>query len=176
MKRLYVFIRKMADFSQADFIYKVKVGSSQREQVKLTAIEEYCKDCGMYFHPQSTSTDMAIDSLRSSLFPNQPVWKRHLRMVVISVDQLYRLIIDDDFELFESSSVVSRNFFYQKRNIDPNFYFEEKRRARKANTATRKRKYLKSKVADDFDSFAAGTIIIILVFLVAGFIEGHFGY
>lgn len=176
MKRIFVFIRKMSDFSPSDFVYKVKVGSSQREQVKVTAIEEYCKDCGLYFHPQSDLTDLAIESLRRSVFPNTPFWRSSLRMVLISVDQLYRLIIDDDFDLFESSVIVSSSFFFQKRNIDPIFYFEEKRQSRKAVTAIRKRKYLKSKVADDFDSFAAGTIIVILVFLVAGFIEGHFGY
>ena len=172
MKKNYLFARNLGKFSREDVLYIVSVGSSQREQVKLSLVQEYCKDCGIYFQPVSDRTDKVIANLASSLFsgclwPSLMVFK-----ATVSINQLYKMIVDDSFIAFEMTLHHQRHFFHLMRHIDP--HFQHHFPVSQSNTLLppKRRKNLKSTERESIGQAIIGFCLILLTFVVAGYICG----
>lgn len=105
-----------------DVIYQVWVGSSLREQTKLTLVEEYCKDCGLYFKQWSPLVDSALNQAKSQFRKSGNVISNPFRSVSVSISELYRMIIDDSFVTFESKIVMSRFEKWMRFNNTLDYY------------------------------------------------------
>ena len=66
MVHYYYFFRDLSNASAESVIYSVKVGEYEKDQVKLALVQEFCKDCGYYFKPVSTTSDAAVKQLEKS--------------------------------------------------------------------------------------------------------------
>lgn len=172
MKKNYLFARNLGRFSREDVLYIVSVGSSQREQVKFDLVQEYCKDCGIYFQPVSDRTDTVIRNLASSLFSGCLWPSLMVRKATVSITQLYDMIIDDSFIAFEMSHHPQRHFFHLMHHIDPHFLHHFP--ISKSNTLlpTQRRKNLKSSERESIGQAIIGFCLILLTFVVAGYICG----
>lgn len=119
MKSKYCFIRNFGHMCPGSFVYHVKVGTSDREQIKFALVQNYCKDVGIYFKKWSCEVDNAL-RLAEKAWPSK--WGLPIspfQHVSISIYELYQLIIDDGFDLYESKphATPAQSFFY--RQFDP---------------------------------------------------------
>lgn len=108
MKHKYCFLRNHGSFKPDDVIYVVMVGSSVRESAKFTLVDEYCKDCGLYFHRWSSQVDSAISQAKRQYRSDGNVIAHPFRTAVVSISELYRMIVDDSFDAYESTLVMTK--------------------------------------------------------------------
>lgn len=172
MSHYYYFVRKLNSFGVDDVVFLVRVGESQREQVKLALLREYCKDCGFYFSIRGEESDKAIELLRESVYKGWNYLFSPLKVANLSISQLYGLIIDDSIESYEKSLLQTRFSYNFRKKIDPNFLFSQNSKKNVIRPATGIRKNLKS--GERIDAFGAffGFALILAIFLFAAWLEG----
>lgn len=103
MKSKYCFLRSRGNLSPGDVIYQVWVGSYLREFTKLKLVQEYCKDCGLYFERWSPEVDSRLYREKSRFCSDGREFTSPFLSASITIDKLYAMIIDDSFESFEKS-------------------------------------------------------------------------
>lgn len=103
MKHKYCFLRNHGKFRPDDFIYTVWVGSSVREQTLFTLVDEYCKDCGLYFKLWSSQVDSTLRKAKAQFRMDDNVIAHPFRTASVTISELYEMIIDDSFVKFEES-------------------------------------------------------------------------
>lgn len=121
MKRKYCLIRNDGDLNPSSFVYVVWVGSSLRESVYLSLVEEFCKDCGWYFKRWSPIVDSALEK-RSQLARTDgtrgvTVYQMHQ----LSIFECYQTILDDSWVKLEQSHVMTPQETFMRFRHDPNF-------------------------------------------------------
>ena len=113
MKSKYCFIRHQGNLKPDSFIYHVWVGSSLRESVKLALVEEYCKDVGDYFEKWSSEVDSQLDECRARFKVSGNPLASPFKSASVTISELYKLIIDDTFDMFEASMMMSATEKYK---------------------------------------------------------------
>lgn len=103
MKSKYCFLRSRGSLSPGDVVYQVWVGSYLREFTKFKLVQEYCKDCGLYFERWSAEVDSRLDREKSRFCSDGRHFTSPFLSASITIDKLYAMIIDDSFESFEKS-------------------------------------------------------------------------
>ena len=103
MKSKYCFLRSRGNLKPGDVVYQVWVGSYLREFTKLTLVQEFCKDCGLYFEKWCPQVDSHLDEMKSKYQSDGNVFRSPFVSVSVTIDKLYALIIDDGFAAFEKS-------------------------------------------------------------------------
>lgn len=176
MSHYYYFVRNLNNFGINDVVFLVRVGDSQREQIKLALLREYCKDCGFYLRIRGEESDKAIEMLRGSVYKGWNYLFSPLKVAQLSISQLYRLILDDSIGAYEKSLVQTRFSYNFRRKIDPNFLFSQYSKKNVIRPATGTRKNLKS--GQGIDAFGAvfGFALILAVFLLVAWLEGTVQY
>lgn len=172
MKTKYCFIRNPHHFTREDVVYTVYVGTSEREQVLLTVINEYVKDTGMYFRKWSNTVDMALMELRSHLFPDSIQTRFFLRTASVNVTDLYRLIIDDSWSSFENSLTTPRAQFHLVSMLSPSFFFANSPIRKKSFAFSVQRQNLSHNVDSELISAVVNFGLILILFLIGGYLEG----
>lgn len=170
MKSYFVFVRDLGRFKPDSVVYSVSVGESEREQIKLALIKEYCKNCGLYFRQRSDRTDKTIDNLAKSLFKGSAFPRLHIRSIQVSISQLYHLIIDDSFDSLEKRYSAPKGLFRLITLIDPKPIFSPKFRITKQSACPSSRKYLKSEGRQDIYTAIIGFGLILITYVVASMI------
>lgn len=103
MKSKYCFIRRVGELEPGDVIYQVWVGSYLSEFTKLTLVQEYCKDCGLYFEKWSPQVDSHIDKAKAKFRLDANPVASPFRSASVTISKLYAMIIDDTFAKFEQN-------------------------------------------------------------------------
>lgn len=172
MKHYYYFIRVAGKFDPDDVVYKISAGSSTREQTKLALIQEYCKDCGLYFALVSDKSDSAIEKLAESLFHKGIISRLFLRIRTISVTECYRRIIDDSFHKFEDNSSERPAFFHQLSTVSFHFLPTKSNPKAEKDCHSVPRKHLSRKMEMSVQGVVFNFGVILAVFLFCAWLEG----
>lgn len=176
MVHYYYFFRDLSKASTDSVIYSVKVGENEKDQVKLALVKEFCKDCGFYFKPVSTTSDAAVKKLEKRLFPASSLYSSPMKRATVTIRDLYQLIMDDTFIFFERSLSAPRGNFlfsvFQRTKNLPTSKIQNFHKSR----PSKQRKYLKLGNAEDLNSFLIGSVIVLIIFLLSGKLEGMFVY
>ena len=109
MKSKYCFLRSSGLSSPDDFVYVVWVGSSLRELAIKSLVEEYAKDCGLYFKRWSPQVDSDIDKAGSKWRSDANGLGFAFRSISISIQELSNLIVDDSFDAMERAYTMSQS-------------------------------------------------------------------
>lgn len=176
MVSYWYFVRDLHNATKDSIVYRVKVGTSEREQVKFALVREFCRDCGLYFHQVSDVSDTAIRNFEKRLFTGSRFFTSPLRRASVTITDLYRMIIDDSFDSFEKSFAERKGTFNFHCLIDPVFYARQSQKKSLRTLPRPPRKYLKSEGAADWNSFLIGSAINIILFLIAAYLDGIFIY
>lgn len=166
MKSKYCFVRHFGKLSPGDFIYTVWVGTSTRDVVKLRLVQEYCKDTGIYFKRWDSQVDSALSLAEKPFRKSGNVTSSPFEKPSITIRQLYSMIIDDSFELFEASFVPSH--FSLWLNLRNNLNFIGYQNRKKCNTSCHpyQRKNLSRRnLRDNIVTAMVGGIVLALVCL-----------
>ena len=103
MKSKYCFIRRVGELEPNDVIYQVWVGSYLSEFTKLTLVQEFCKDCGLYFEKWSPQVDSHLDKAKARFSLDANPIASPFRSASVTISKLYAMIIDDSFATFEKN-------------------------------------------------------------------------
>lgn len=106
MKSKYCFIRCQGKLQPDTVIYHVWVGSSLREAIKLSLVEEYAKDVGYYLEKWSTEVNCRLDKERGRYSTDGNRIADPFQSASVTISQLYAMIIDGTLDLFESKIVL----------------------------------------------------------------------
>lgn len=109
MKSKYCFLRTNGLLSPGDVVYQVWVGSFLREFTKLTLVQEYCKDCGLYIEKWSPQVDSRLEKMKALYGGGASELSSPFLSASITISKLYALIIDDSFESFERNLFLSQS-------------------------------------------------------------------
>ena len=90
-------------------MYVVWVGSSLRELAIKSLVEEYAKDCGLFFKRWSPDVDSHIDKARSRFKTDANGLGFAFRSISISIQELSNLIVDDSFDALEKAYTMSQS-------------------------------------------------------------------
>lgn len=172
MKRFYYFVRNLHGFGVNDVVYKVGVGSSLRECAQVELIRQFAADCGCYFRLVSDESDLAIDHLAKSLFPDSKFALLHLRRANLSVAELYRLIVEDSFGTFERDLHESGSKFQLLSILSPSFFYHNHKSNCITSCQPNRRKYLSHAKGSENTQVAFAVGVIIVLFLISGYLEG----
>lgn len=164
MKQRFIFIRSMNGFSVNDVVYHVWVGTSKRDQVTLSLVQEYAQDCGIFFEPYSENVGLALNHLAESLMHGS-FWARlSLRRADLEISELYKLIVDDSFDSYESNLFFKPAHFHLLSLISPSYYLSNKNHFCNTSCHALRRKYL------SLGDISEGTRVTILVGLILALI------
>ena len=109
MKSKYCFLRSSGLTSPDDFVYVVWVGSSLRELAIKSLVEEYARDCGLYFKRWSPQVDSDIDKAGSRFKTDANGLGFAFRSISVSIQELSNLIVDDSFDAMEKAYTMSQS-------------------------------------------------------------------
>lgn len=109
MKSKYCFLRSSGLSSPEDFVYVVWVGSSLRELAIKSLVEEYARDCGLYFKRWSPDVDSHIDKAGSRYLTDANGLGFAFRRISVSIQELSNLIVDDSFDAMEKAYTMTES-------------------------------------------------------------------
>lgn len=172
MKSYYYFVRNLNGFSSNDVVYKVAVGVSFKDVAKMSLVQEYAKDCGMYFEVVSNKSDAAIGQLAKSLFAGSSFPEMYLRTAVVSIHELYKMILDDSFTAFEKNLSFPRQQAQLLSHFSPSFKLRNSPSSCITFCPSLRRKYLSQRESADFTRACIGFGLILGLFLLSAYLEG----
>lgn len=121
MKSNYCFIRNYGHLKAGSFIYRVSVGTSDREQIKLALVREFCNQVGCYFKKWSAQVDASVQLAKAPWLKDKPALATPFFHPSVTISELYDMIIDDSFDLFESNYKPSSFHFWRNLRNSPTY-------------------------------------------------------
>lgn len=171
MKSYYYFVRRPSGFSRKDVVYKVYAGKEREEQVLLALVQEYCKDCGLYFQVVSDVSDNTVRMLARSIFGSSIFALNMMRMKTISIGECYSRIVSDCWSDIEDSMIESTAFFHHLDCYGVRFNNSSSLFKRKKSCPPVQRKNLSQDNQEQLQVAMIGFGLILAVFLIAAKIE-----
>lgn len=172
MVNLYCFIAECGAPSPQSRVFKVRVGSNQRDQIKCSLLENYAKDLGYYFHRWDDRTDKMLILRFGRHFQGSEKVGLRYETVLTSIAVLYQHVIDGTLNQLKNKPNYFRNLFRSQTILDP--ILSSCRTIRKCNTlaSTSIRKNL-SPIAGRqlIDTIYCGFAVFVL-FLLGCFLDG----
>lgn len=107
MKRKYCLIRGDGQLKPGDFVYIIWVGSSLREFMKYTLVENFCEDTGWYFELWSPAVDSELKRRASRFTSDGNQAAKPYRLISLSVTECYQTIIDDSWAEVERNAYMT---------------------------------------------------------------------
>ena len=172
MKSYYYFVRNLNGFSSDDVVYKVAVGVSFKDVAKMSLVQEYAKDCGMYFEIVSPKSDAAVSQLAKSLFVGSSFPELYLKTAVLTIHELYKMILDDSFIAFEKNLDFPRAQAQMISHFSPSFKLRNSPSSCITICPSLRRKYLSQSESADFTRACIGFGLILALFLLSSYLEG----
>lgn len=171
MKKNYCYLRRTTGISANDVVYKVPIGTSVREMRKKALIETYAEDVGTYFKIWDDDCDKALEFAEKIVFGKVHRFFGGFRIQVVSIDRLYRMIIDDSFDEFEKSITPSQNQIHllQSLSILPPDSFNSEVSRQDCQSVSRKN--LSHDKRREALSAAILSGLVLALFLIVGYLE-----
>lgn len=172
MVHLYCFIRDCGEVRPDAKVFKVKVGSSQRDQVKCSLLENYARDLGWYFHRWDDTTDKMLILRYGRFFAGSEKIGLRYETIVLSVSDLYRHIIDGDLDSVQNSPQFFRNLFRSYSIVNPTLHLRKSTAKIKTFASTFSRKNLSPVMSrQTIDTLYCGFAVFVL-FILGAMLDG----
>lgn len=171
MKSKYCFIRHPEKLCPGDFVYHLYVGSSLREQTKFALIQEFCNDCGLYLRRWSDDVDRCLELAAKSWRSKESTISHPFRGAQVSVNELWKMIIDDSFDKFEATMPASKFEIYLSHHSSTKFIRCANKTKVSQNADLTRRKNLSSNQQDSRVSLAIASGFILLLLMLHSLFE-----
>lgn len=171
MTSYYYYVRENWREPRESIIIHVKVGSDSKSLEIFSLVNEFAKDCGIYFHKVSNESDKAIEAFAKGLYPTFLFPGRLLRRCTVTITQLYHCIIDENWAAVEELSKRGKFSNHQ------DSCFGAWRRETKGEPKGEKpcqavtRKNLSHKKGDESVCAIISFAIILVIFIICGKLE-----
>lgn len=164
MVHYYCFIEDATCIQPDTKIFKVKIGSSHRDQVKRQLLDCYACDTGGFFRLWDADTDFFL-SHGATLKPSDLLAQSFgLSVVVTDIHTLFRNILNGTLSSLVNPPHVARNAFRMMSILSPSFFVKNRPKAKKPSVPPVKRKNLSSRPTREDTIAAVGFALIALLY------------
>lgn len=172
MVKYYCFFKDCGQFSPNSIVFKVKVGSSHRDQVKRSLLENFAQDCGYYFRPWDDVTHSELILRSSGSWKGSSGVDVLYSTVVVSVSGLYQSIIDGTLDQIKPNSNYIHNRFRLLSILCPAFLSSKS--SSNCNTPRQpyQRKNLDPRGEWVLFNAAFGMLACVILFIIGAILEG----
>lgn len=142
MVHYYCFIEDASCIRPDTKIFKVKIGSSRRDQTKRQLLDCYACDTGAFFRVWDADTDFFLSHGTTQKPVDLHTQNFGLSVVVTDIHTLYRNIINGTLSSLVNPPHVARNAFRMMSILSPSFFINNRPKAIKPSVPPVKRKNL----------------------------------
>ena len=164
MVHYYCFIED-ADSIQPDTkIFKVKIGSSQRDQIKRQLLDCYACDTNAFFRVWDADTDFFLSHGATTKPADLLGQNFGLSVVVTDIHTLYRNIINGTLSSLVNPTHVARNAFRMMSILSPSFFIKNRPQGAQPSVPPVKRKNLCVRPTREDSIAAVGFALLALLY------------
>lgn len=172
MVKYYCFFKDCGQFSHNSIVFKVKMGSTHRDQVKRSLLENFAQDCGYYFRPWDDVTHSELILRCGGSMQGSSGVDVLYSTVVVSVAELYKHIIDGTLDYIKPNSVYNRNRFRLLSILCPAFLSSKSSSDCNTSRQPYQRKNLSPEGEWVLFNAAFGMLACVVLFLLGAILEG----
>ena len=121
MVHFYCFIEDPCNLQAGSRVFKVKVGDSQRDQVKRVLVDCYSTDTNAFFRLWDADTDYFLASQTHTQPRDHASISSGMIVIVTDIHSLYRNIISGTLDTISNPAQVARNAFRMMSILSPSF-------------------------------------------------------
>lgn len=147
MKRFYLYVPDGDRIKFDSPVIWLQVGMSQRDQVKLTLLENYAMDCDQFLRMRDDDTDAWLDAHAARLFPESKVPRLHFISCTMTIAECYRMVINGTLDTFARNCARPSNFLSTLIHLNSNFMRNHGQSSCMTSCPRGKRKYLSHSVS-----------------------------
>lgn len=171
MKTYYCFIPTNGMLDAQSKVFKVAVGISNRDQVKRQLVDLYACDCNLFFRVWDDTTEFELKCRMSQSPDASFLFGRGLKVIHVSIYQLYQAIIDGSVSMLDNPAYVNQNYFKLNAMLSPHFFFVNNPNKKVIPRAYSKRKNLSVRPTRDDHIAAIGFALIFLLYWLGSLLE-----
>lgn len=123
MKRYYCFVPSEGKISAATKVFRVSVGSSTKDAVRVLMMKDYAKRHGLYFHLWDDDANNVVHSRLIQRPTDAFSVGRGCRVVYVSIKSLREAIVAGRLYALEDDPEYARNYFRMASTLCPSFFF-----------------------------------------------------
>lgn len=172
MVKYYCFFKDCGQFCPDSIVFKVKVGTTHRDQVKRSLLENFAQDCEYYFRPWDDVTHSELILRSNGSWLGSSGVDILYSTVVVSVAELYKSIIDGTLDQYKPSSVYNRNRFRLLSILCPAFLSSKSSSHCNTSRQPQRRKNLDPRGEWVLFNAAFGMLACVILFLIGAILEG----
>lgn len=124
MVHYYCFIEDPCNLQTGSRVFKVKVGDSQRDQVKRVLVDCYSTDTNAFFRLWDADTDYLLAHQTHTKSRDQMNLNSGLCVIVTDIHTLYRNIVSGTLYSISNPPQVARNAFRMMSILSPTFHLK----------------------------------------------------
>lgn len=172
MVHYYCFFKDCGKFSPNQIVFKVKVGSSQREQIKLKLLENFAEDCGYYLRRWDDTTDSELILRSTGAYRQLEAVGKIYSTVLISITKLYQSIINGTLETIKPSPRYLHNHFQILSVLYPAFRIAMLNPKSQNSRQPRESKYLSPREETQLMNLGVSATACVILFILGALLEG----
>lgn len=164
MDHFYCFIEDPCNLQADSRIFKVKVGDSQKDQVKRVLLDCYATDTNAFFRLWDADTDYFLAHQTHTKPRDFASMSSGLNVIVTDIRTLYRNIVSGTLEFYLQSSSSTRNAFRLMSILSPSFFLKNLSARRATHVPPVKRQNLSVGPTREDNIAAIGFAIMALLY------------
>lgn len=172
MVKYYCFFKECERFSPGSLVFKVKIGISQRDQIKRSLLENFAQDFGYFFRPWDDVTQSELILRSSGSWQGSSGVDVLYSTIVVSVAELYKSIIDGTLDQYKPDTVYNRNKFRLLSILCPAFLSSKSSSHCNTSRQPQIRKNLDPRGEWVLFNAGFGMLACVILFLIGAILEG----
>lgn len=124
MVHFYCFIEDPCNLRAGSRVFKVKVGDSQRDQIKRVLVDCYSMDTNAFFRLWDADTDYFLARQTHTQPRDHAGMSSGLNVIVTDIRTLYRNIVSGSLDSISNPTQVARNAFRMMSILSPSFFLK----------------------------------------------------
>lgn len=124
MVHFFCFIEDPSNLQAGSRVFKVKVGDSQRDQVKRVLVDCYATDTNAFFRLWDADTDFFLSHQTHTQPRDHASMSSGLNVIVTDIRTLYRNIVSGTLDSISNPTQVARNAFRMMSLLSPSFFLK----------------------------------------------------
>lgn len=164
MVHFYCFIEDPCNLQAGSRVFKVKVGDSQRDQIKRVLVDCYSTDTNAFFRLWDADTDFYLHNLTHIMPRDHAGMSSGLIVIVTDIRTLYRNIVSGTLDSISNPTNVARNAFRMMSFLSPSFFLKNFSARRATHVPPVKRQNLSVRPCREDSIAAIGFALMALLY------------
>ena len=164
MVHYYCFIEDPCNLQAGSRVFKVKVGDSQKDQVKRVLLDCYATDTNAFFRLWDADTDYFLAHQTHTLPRDHASMSSGLNVIVTDIRTLYRNIVSGTLDSISNPLHVARNAFRMMSILSPSFFIKNLSARRAPHVPPVARKNLRVRPCREDNIAAVGFALMALLY------------